>query len=350
MKKRIVLGLVTGLLLIGITHMLVGAESTPGAAYGAAPVVEQTAFGDYGVVLGVTEGDGSVTIVAEGRYGYHMDEDPAMTVSVTIDEVGTITEIRNVANRNQTAGFAEMITGDYLKEAYAGKAAVPTMEVDACAGATVTSKAVLYAVQAAANYAQQVYDYVADTGGEDTAELNKVYPARYTVVESGAEIDPKKVGTVLYAARGTTDDGREVVAMKIQSGKRPNMAGSANTGWDAAVPGAFTMIIVVDEATNQVVEWQMVKDGTRRPDYFTVPQENIDSYKSVVINSPEVFDGFAEGLVLGLEFEMEEGADGYDVITGTSVVYTGATTNGTFSSQMVRLCFMTAARFYCGIS
>ena len=350
MKRRRAFSLVMGLLVTGLTHLALGAGSAPGAAYGTAPVADYATFGDYGVVLGVTEGSGDVTIVAEGRYGYHMDEDPAMTLSVAIDQTGTIGDIALVDARNQTQGFAEMITDDYLKGAYVGKPAAPTMEVDAYTGATVTSKAVLYAVQAAANYAQQVYGYVADTGGEDAAELNGVYPAQYTAVESSADIDAKKLGTVLYAARGTAADGREVVAMKVQSGKRPKTEGSANTGWDAAVPGAFTMIIVVDEATDQVVEWSMVKDGTRRPEFFAIPAETIDAYREVTVSSPEAFDDFTGGLVFDLEFDKEKDAEGYDVITGTSVVYTGATTQGTFSSQMIRLCFMTAARFYCGLS
>lgn len=318
-------------------------------AYGAAPVAEHASYGDYGVVLGVTEQEDSVYIVSEGRFGYHMDEDPAMTVGVTIDSTGTIVSVVNVANRNQTEGFAEQITDDYLAEAYAGLPALPTMEVDAVSGATTTSSAVLYAVQAAANYAQQVYGYVADTHQEDREELNQCFPADYTDVQSSAEIDEKKIGTVLYAAEGTTESGQNVVAMKVKSAVWLSYGGSANTGWDAAEPGPFTMIIVVDKDTNQVVSWTMVKDGTTAPEYFTVPDERIDTYKSVTIDSPEVFDTFTDGLVYDLDVTQETSADGYDVITGTSIVYTGATNNGTFSSQLVRLCFMAAARFYCGI-
>ena len=34
--------------------------------------------------------------------------------------------------------------------------------------------------------------------------------------------------------------------------------------------------------------------------------------------------------------------------TCTTIVYTGKTTNGTFSSQCIRNCFKTAAALYCG--
>ena len=65
----------------------------------------------------------------------------------------------------------------------------------------------------------------------------------------------------------------------------------------------------------------------------------------VVIDSEEVFDEFMDGIVLTLDCETEEGPDG-PLITGTSIVYTGTTEQGTFSSQMVRNCFRTAARVY----
>ena len=356
MKQKLI-GIIVAIALLavclGSCAVSSGLIELPGGAdapsYGAEPAAEYASYGEYGKVLGVTEQEGSVYIVAEGQYGYHMDEDPAMTVGVTIDSTGTITSVVNVANRNQSEGFAEQITDDYLAQVYAGQLAAPTMEVDAVAGATVTSKAVLYGVQAAANYAQQVYGYVADTNAADKEELNAAFPAEYTTAQSSAEIDAKKVGTVLYAAEGKTSDGKDEVAMKVKSAVWLAYGGSANTGWDAAEPGPFTMIIVVDKATDQVIAWQMVKDGTTQPDYFTVPDEAIDSYKTVAITGPEVFDEFADGLVTELDVQTEQDADGYDVITGTSVVYTGATNQGTFSSQLVRQCFMTAARFYSGL-
>ena len=60
-------------------------------------------------------------------------------------------------------------------------------------------------------------------------------------------------------------------------------------------------------------------DGTRRPPYFTVPDEKIDAYMDVVIDSEEVFDEFMDGIVLTLDCETEEGPDG-PLITGTSIV------------------------------
>lgn len=319
------------------------------ASYGAAPDSRYATYGDYGVILGVTEEEGSVRIVAEGRYGYHMDEDPAIMVEVSVDQNGVISEISLLNMRGQTPGFGELVTDTYLKETYTGLSAQPTMEVDAASGASVSSAAALYAVQAAANYAQQVYGYVAEDHDEDNAEFSAVCPGEYTPVESGAEIDAQTVGSVLYAARGTTAEGKEVVAMKVQSSRKVAARGSADTGFAASFPQPFTMILVVDQGTSRIIAWQMVKDGTNHPEYFTVPDDKIDAYMSVPITDAEVFDDFTEGLVFDIPVERESGNGGYDVITGTSVVYSGATLNGTYSSQMVRLCFMTAARFYAGI-
>jgi hypothetical protein len=77
-----------------------------------------------------------------------------------------------------------------------------------------------------------------------------------------------------------------------------------------------------------------------------VPEEKLAAYREVTIDSETAFDGFTGGLVTGRQFDVELDSSGVEVITGTSLIYTGATVQGTFSSQLIRNSFMTAARFY----
>ena len=303
-------------------------------------------YGEFGKVLQSISSDNSVYIVAEGYYGYHMEDNPSMTMGVTISSDGIILDVVNIANKDQTVGFADMITGDYLTQAYSDVVASPVLEVDSVSGATVTSKAVMYAVQTASYYAGNVYGYVADTASEDINELNEIFAANYQNVVTDYKVDERAIGTVLFAAEGSSTDGKEVLAMKIRSANRVNFEGTARTGWDSAMPNPFTMIIVIDKNTHTVVAWEMVTDGSNEPDYFTVSDEKINEYMSVVILSEDVFDDFTDGLVFDLDYDEELDSDGNSVIAGTSILYTGVTESGTFSSQLIRQCFRTAAYFY----
>jgi len=300
----------------------------------------------YGSVLSVAEQDGAAVIEAEGYYGYHMDENPSMTVSVTIGEGSVITAASVTGAKAQTPGFDAMITQEYMDAAYVGKIADPLMESDVVSGATATCQAVRYAVQTAAYYAQNALGYAADTSASDKAELNAVYPAAYETIVTDYAPDAKKVGSILYAAEGVAQDGTQVVAMKVKGGTKLAQGGSARHGWTAGTPNPFTMIIVIDKATNQVCAWEILVNGTKEKTYFDVPAEKIDAYKSVAITEETVFDKFLEGSVMTIDVELGESADG-PIITGTSIVYTGKTKEGTFSSQMLRNCFRTAAALYC---
>ena len=305
-------------------------------------------YGDYGKVIAAETTEKGARIEAEGYYGYHMDLNPSMTVSVEIAPDGTILAASVVAAKDQTQGFDAMITQAYMDETYVGQIADPAMETEAVSGATVTSRAVRYAVQTAANYAQKELGYVADTSKQEQAVLNAVYPATYTTIQTDYQPDTKKTGTILYAAEGVAEDGTQVVAMKIKSATKVKQTGSAKTGWDASIPNPYTMIIVVNKDDRRVCAWSIVTDGTRNADYFTVPDEKINAYETVEITDETAFDSFMDGLVLTLDvdYTTEESSDG-PVITGTSIVYTGQTEQGTFSSQMVRNCFKAAAAMFC---
>jgi hypothetical protein len=106
------------------------------------------------------------------------------------------------------------------------------------------------------------------------------------------------------------------------------------------------MLIIINKDTNVVTAWKMITDGTNEPEYFTVPDESINAYMNVEITSQDIFDDFTEGLVFDLDVEKDSDADGNTIIAGTSILYTGATASGSFSSQHVRQCFRTAAYFY----
>jgi hypothetical protein len=102
-----------------------------------------------------------------------------------------------------------------------------------------------------------------------------------------------------------------------------NYEKTAKTGYDSSEPNPFTMIIVINKDTNTVVAWKMVTDGTKKPEYFKVPDEKINKYKDVKITSENVFDDFKEGLVFDLDVEKDVDADGNSILAGTSIRVTG---------------------------
>ena len=312
----------------------------------AAEVDEANAvFGEYGRVTAAEVTEAGAVLTAEGYYGYHMDAGPSVTLRVTISPAAEILSVEPVAMKDQTPGFGEMVTAEYLRGAYVGQTASETMDADVVAGASLTSRAALYAVRAAAHYAASALGYAADTSAADKVELAAVYPAEYETIVSDYQPDTKKIGQILYAANGKAADGTEVVALKVKGAAKVSQKGSAGTGWTSATPNPFTMIVVIDRATDRPAAWKILVDGTNQPEYFKVPAEKIDAYKTVAITDETVFDEFMDGIVLTMEFEKTQSEDG-PVITGTSIVYTGKTQQGTFSSQIVRNCFRAAAAFY----
>ena len=316
-----------------------------GLASAGEPDAAFSEFADTGRVLTVTEQDGELLIEAEGFGGYHADESPSVTLNVRIGAGAEIKDVSLVDMKAQTPGFDALVSEAYLKDSFIGLAADAFMLVDAVSGATLTSDAALNAVRTAAYYAAQAYGLRADTGDAELAAFEALYPAAYTAIPYEGLVDAA-IGTVLYAGKGAAPDGTEVLAMKVIGKKDLDFKG-AGPGFESGEPGPYTMIIIADLATHQVTAWQVVADGTNMPKFFTVPDDVIDSYKQVAITDGEVFDAFFDGLVTAMEYELEESWEyGGMVITGTSILYTGATQSGTFSSQMVRQCFKTAARFY----
>jgi hypothetical protein len=180
---------------------------------------------------------------------------------------------------------------------------------------------------------------------EFSAQAAAVYQANYRSIQSTYVVDAT-YGDIMNAARGTAPDGTKVMALLARSSsKYYDPAGSKDQGYDSQIPNPYRILIVIDEGTNRVVASNIVRDGTTASQ-FTVPAEKLAAYQEVVINSETAFDGFTGGLVTGKQFDVELDSYGIEVITGTSLIYTGATVQGTFSSQLMRNCFMAAARFY----
>ena len=307
-----------------------------------APVAEFAQYGEYGEVLGAIEAGGKAYVRANGFWGYHPEEDPYMTVDVTIGSEGLVEKVTYVGSKAQTEGFPQMLTADYYGT-YKGRSSATVLEVDAVSGATATAKAVAYAVETALYYADKAYGIAADTTAAERDAFAELWPGDYRTVTSEYVVDSAKLyGTVLFAAE---DDAS--LAMKIQSSKKLNYKKSSDTGWPNAEPDQYVMLIVIDKASQQVVASKVVVDGTKRPEYFTVPGEKLEAYTKVPVTEETVFDEFTDGLVFGLEFEFAKDSMGLQVITGTSVIYTGASVDGTFSSQLIRRCFQTAARYFC---
>jgi hypothetical protein len=186
------------------------------------------------------------------------------------------------------------------------------------------------------------------TTDEKAALIKQAYDAAYTRIDSAYKVD-EKIGTIEYAANGKASDGTEVMAVFVKSSTELDVRGAQNLGYDSQYPSAYSMVIVISRANNKVIAYRVIKDGTKKPDYFTVPAEKIDAYKTVVISSETAFDNFTGGLVIGKKYETMEDVDDIEVITGTSIVYTGATVKGTFSGQLVNKCFQAAARFYMNV-
>lgn len=67
-----------------VVALILTATLVCGAACAAEPEEEFAAFEEYGRVLSVEESETGAVIEAEGYFGYHMDEDPSMTVKVEI--------------------------------------------------------------------------------------------------------------------------------------------------------------------------------------------------------------------------------------------------------------------------
>lgn len=303
-------------------------------------------FGDYGMVTQVAKSDKGVYIVAEGYYGYHLDENPSMTMGIAMNNEGVIKSVFWISQKNQTEGYVDLITDDYLNTVYPGVNASQDVEVAPATGATRSCIAITYAVRTSSYYAAKALGIEADTGSKDIAEINGVHAGEYTKLDVSKVDVGEDYGKILFAASGVDSLGKDVIAVKVRSSQKVNFQGNYDYGWDSTIPGAATMIVVIDKATSKVVAYSVVNSGASKPEYFDLPKAKLDAYLSVAISSETVFDQFKGGLVLDMDVPTTPDPSTSSVITGTSIIYTGATVNGTYTSQFVRHCYSAVARYF----
>lgn len=302
-------------------------------------------YAEFGKVNALYKTGDTYYFEVYGYYGYHLDENPSMLMGVAVDAVNAeIIAVTKLDSYKQTEGYPDFITQSYLDKEYKQGSVTVGIEAQPSTGATATSTAVIYAVRTACYYMDKAFGIVADTSEAEKAELSLAYKAEYSTIKESYAVD-SKLGTVLYAASGVGEDGTEVVGLKIKSSRIPNKQGADAQGWDSEVPNAYTLVIIVNKATNKVIATNVLIDGSRAPQYFAVTEEKLASYNSVTINGAEVFDDFKDGLMFDLGYDTNPTDDG-EIITGTSILYSGATVDGSYSSQFVRNCFRALARFY----
>jgi Na+-translocating ferredoxin:NAD+ oxidoreductase RnfG subunit len=310
---------------------------------------EHIQFGDIATVIFAASNDEGYYIESKGYAGYHMNENPYISCGVYFDKQGVIKAVVKTDQKAQSAGYIDFINQAYLDSVYKDKPADKNIELTPATGATISSRAVQYAVMASCNYLENVLGIKPDTNDEERAQLNNVYPATYKTIKTDYTVN-NIIGTVLYAAEGIAQDGTEVVAMKVRGSRKITTTGASYQGWDSQIPNSYTMIIVINKATDKIIAYSVVTDGTRAKDYFTVSDELHKAYQNVVISYQAVFDNYKGGLSHP-DYAVSDYFDGSvylgSIITGTTLLFTGATINGTFSSQLVRNCYRTAAYFYC---
>lgn len=176
-------------------------------------------------------------------------------------------------------------------------------------------------------------------------EVCQLYDAEYTDLAGDLTLDGG-LGRLVYA--GKTGEGEEAkVALYVQSGKKVDGAGGQEKGYDAQYPQPYRMIIIVNRQTDEVDDYKVVFDGTKN-DYFIVPKAKLDAYVGTKMTGADAYDNFKDGLVTEPVAATEHVTVPEDsiVIAGTSILYTGATVNGTYSSQFVRNCYKAAAAYY----
>ena len=86
--------------------------------------------------------------------------------------------------------------------------------------------------------------------------------------------------------------------MKVEGAQSFNYAGAYRAPYDSAKPNPFVLIIVADTDSREVLAYRVVEDGTRKTEYFTVPQEKLDAYLGKVIDSASALKSTIRSTIL----------------------------------------------------
>ena len=107
-----------------------------------------------GIIFGGQSGEHEVSLMSSTSVIKVMDKTKYDIIPIGITKEGKITSVTIVKKVEQTAAYAAEVNSDYLDKTYPGEKAEEDIEVAPVSGATLTSKAVMFAVQAASNYAK----------------------------------------------------------------------------------------------------------------------------------------------------------------------------------------------------
>lgn len=285
-------------------------------------------------LLAIWKSDAGYAFHVKIYHGAEYYEAPYMQVYVGMDMNGSITGVRIGEYVDHTQSFVDLITPEYLAGAYEGQMASVSYVTDGVSGATFTSDTVQYAVRLCSRYAQAVLRLLKEEAQDvQMKKLALVVPGAYEKLE----LDPafaSEAGSVQYAAKGTTEDGRAFTALVVKSGFVP-----ANPANNMTLP---TYQIWIDAATHEIFHADMLTGQFYEG--FAMPQDKLESYYGVALEDAAVFDGW----MLGLNTSAPE-----IVLTSATGSFedtlTGATPEGNDTTLSVRACFIAAAQYYCGV-
>lgn len=278
-----------------------------------------------------SNGDGYV-FRARVHYGADYYEHPQLDVYVGVAKDGMITGVEVGEAVEHTPQFLEMVTPEYLQQAYVGNMASANIIADAVAGATFSSDAVLYAVRLSSNYSANVFK--AGEKNDVPVEIKRmmtVVPGEYAPVEVDASFASES-GEVLYAAAGTTADGVPFCALTVRSTFVPQ-----NPQNNMAMP---TYQLWIDTTTNKVFAAHMLNGHFYEG--FEMPEDKLVLYYDVEIAAADAFDAFTDALVTDAPIDTLTSATGSFEDT-----VTGATPEGNDTSRAIKNCFIAAAQYYC---
>lgn len=290
------------------------------------------ALGVDNEIVSVWSNDDGYVFRARVHYGADYYENPQLDVYVGIAKDGTIKGIEVGEAVEHTPQFLDLVTPEYLEQAYVGNMASANILTDAVSGATFSSDAVLYAVRLCSNYSANVFK--AGEKNDVPVEIKRmmnIVPGEYTPVEVDASFSSKS-GEVQYAATGTTVDGVPFYALIVKSAFVPQ-----NPENNMAAP---TYQLWIDTTTNKVFAASMLSG--RFYEGFEMPEDKLMLYYDVEIAAANAFDAFMDGLVTDAPVDVLTSATGSFADTTT-----GATPEGNDTSRAIRDCFIVAAQYYC---
>ena len=268
------------------------------------------------------------------HYGADFYEDPVMDVFTGMDKAGLITGVAIGDTVEHTSGFLSLITQDSLNSAYIGSLASSTLTADAVTGATFSSNAVLYGVQAASWYAANVFRIgERETQDIQIKKLQAVVPGTYEKLEIDGTF-AADTGSVQYAARGTDENGKTFHAVVAEAAFTPedpmnNMAMPVYQIW-------------IRDEDRTVFQARMLAGHFYEA--FPMDEEKLAAYFGIPLLTGHEYDSFESGLITDApEFILTSATQAFPDTA------TGATPGGNDTSRSVRSCFITAARYYAEI-